>query len=237
MKVNFAVYETPKPKNRKGKQLVHARLQPKGTKKMEDVCESIAESTELSYTEVMNVLDEMFQYVSMQLRDGYNVDLDAFGHFSIGLRSKQVLGNDGKYATKISIDGVNFRCSPRLKEKVKKTQLQRVERTTAPNMTQEERERRLVENLKENGTINLREYAQLNSCSRYCAERDIKHFLEKGVITYSGSATHKIYLLADMTATKKPLQPKTPTVHPQDVLLKDEKKTDKREEPKIGSLF
>ena len=99
--------------------------------------------------------------------------------------------------TAVVINGVNFRCSPRLKKEIKKSGLVKVKRPSQPFFRIQERQERMIKYLKAYSSINQRQYAALNGCSRYCATKDIKMFLEQGIITCSGSATHRIYLLKE----------------------------------------
>jgi hypothetical protein len=56
----------------------------------------------------------------------------------------------------------------------------------------------MIAYLKKENSINVSEYVGLNGCTRYCAGNDIKAFLEKGIITPSGVATHRVYRLANL---------------------------------------
>ncbi|MDH6304857.1 putative histone-like DNA-binding protein [Parabacteroides sp. PF5-5] len=195
MRVNFTVHETPRPKTATGKKTYHARVKPTGTKYLEDICEHINEVSSLTSADVKGALEAFFKYVSSQLRAGYNVELDGLGNFSVALRSYQRKSKNGRNISSVEIDGVNFRCSPRLKNAVKNTRLKKVKRPVKafPNIAQ--RQARMVEYLEKYGTINQRDYATLNACSRYYATKDLKTFHEQGLIARSGGGTHKVYLL------------------------------------------
>ncbi|MDH6303547.1 putative histone-like DNA-binding protein [Parabacteroides sp. PF5-5] len=198
MEVKFSVYTTPKPKDRKGRASSHARLQAKGTKRINDICEYIRNASSMSPADVKGVLESLFQYVALQLEDGYNVEVENFGHFSVALRSRSVINNAGRKVGRVQIDGVNFRCSARLKEHLfHKARLQRVRKPAMPFPSLEDRKKRMVAYLEENGSINKSLYAQLNVCTRYCANNDIRSFVQEGLILPSGGGTHKVYLLTD----------------------------------------
>lgn len=195
MEVKFTIHETPKPSQVKGKRSYHARVKPTDTKRLEDVCEHINEVSSLNSSDVKGALEAFFKYVSFQLRAGYNVELEGLGNFSVALRSRQLKNENGRNITSVEIDGVNFRCSPRLKDAVKNTRLKKVKRPVKAFPDIAKRQVRMVEYLEKYGAISLRQYAVMNACSRYCAGKDLKTFQEQGIIAASGRSTHKVYLL------------------------------------------
>jgi predicted histone-like DNA-binding protein len=197
MEIKFTIHETPRPKDSAGKCMQHARVLPTGTKRLEDICEYINESSSLNSSDIKGALEAFFKYISSQLRAGYNVELEGLGHFSVSLHSRETKSEKGKDMVNVEINGVNFRCSPRLKNEVKKSCLKKVKRSSTPFTDIRKRKERMLEYLKEYGFINLRRYAALNACSCYRAGNDLKAFVEQGVIACSGGTTHKVYLLTE----------------------------------------
>ena len=195
MSIKFSVHPTPKPKERTGKTIYHARLVTQGTKRMDDICKHINETSSLSSADIKGTLEALCKYIGFQLQYGYSVELEGLGHFSVSLQSKQTVNTKGKAATRVTIDGVNFRCSPKLKQRIKETTLKKVKETVDPFPDIEDRQKRMIDFMEQNGSINLHQYAELNACTLYRANKDIKGFLEKGLITPSGMGTHRIYLL------------------------------------------
>ncbi len=195
MEVKFCVYETPKPKDRKGKPLSHARLLPRGTKHIDDICEFINEVSSLNSADIKGALEALFKYISFQLSHGYNVEMENFGHFSVALRTRQIMDSKGKSAFEVTIEGVNFRCSPRLKRRVMKSKLKRVKRNRPVYPDLQQRKERMISYLQNYGSINQSKYAEINGCTRYTAQKDFRIFLEENVILPSGKSTHKVYLL------------------------------------------
>lgn len=195
MNVKFSVYSTPKPKDRNGKTSLHARIQPKGTKRINDICEYIRNASSLSPADIKGALEALFDYIVLELKDGYNVELENFGYFSVALRSRQATNNDGNTIPRVTVEGVNFRCSPRLRKQVQKAHLKKVKRVDTPFLSIEDRQKRMIAYLKKEGSINISEYVRLNGCTRYCAGNDIKAFLEEGIILTKGRGTHRVYLL------------------------------------------
>jgi predicted histone-like DNA-binding protein len=197
MEIKFTIHETPKPKDSTGGCSQHARVLPSGTKRLEDICEYINEASSLNSSDIKGALEAFFKYISFQLRAGYNVELEGLGHFSVSLHSRQVKDEKEKDVVKVEINGVNFRCSPRLRKEVKKSRLKKVKHRSTPFPDIRKRRERMLEYMKSYGSVNQREYAALNACSRYRAANDLKTFVEQGIVACSGGATHKIYLLVD----------------------------------------
>lgn len=191
MGIKFKVHSTPKPKDRKGQALNHARALSRGTVKMDDLCEIICQRGSISSADVKAVLDSFVWAIGHSLKYGDHVELEDLGHFSPSLRSR--LQPDGK--TKVSVDSVNFRCSKKLKEVLKKTDLEQVKNPEKPDLSV--RKKQLINYLKRNEHITTRGYSSLNECSRYQAEKDLKQFVADKEIYRLGKGTHIMYVLPD----------------------------------------
>ena len=136
-------------------------------------------------------------YIGRELSYGYSVELEGLGHFSPSVKSKEVTDQKGNTKSSASIHGVNFRCSPRLKEMVKKNAPILVKRENLPKTGIEGRKAKMLSYLERNSYINLTDYAGLNNCTRYRASEDIKQFIKDNVIASVGYRTHRIYVLPE----------------------------------------
>ena len=116
---------------------------------------------------------------------------------SASVKSKEVTDQKGNTKSSASIHGVNFRCSPRLKEMVKKNAPILVKRENLPKTGIEGRKAKRLSYLERNSYINLTDYAGLNNCTRYRASEDIKQFIKDNVIASVGYRTHRIYVLPE----------------------------------------
>jgi len=88
---------------------------------MNDICEYISECSSVTSADIKGVLEALTSYIGRELSYGYSVELEGLGHFSPSVKSKEVTDQKGNTKSSASIHGVNFRCSPRLKEMVKRT--------------------------------------------------------------------------------------------------------------------
>ncbi len=89
MYIKFGLYDTPRPKGYTGKKMTHARLLPKDTKHLNEICEHINEVSSLSSADVKSALEAFFKYMSLYLQDGSNIELEGIGIFSVALKSKK----------------------------------------------------------------------------------------------------------------------------------------------------
>lgn len=192
MAIKYTVHETPQPGSRKKKPLVHARALSCGTKKIDDICALVCSRSSISPADVKAVLDSMVWVIGLSLSSGNHVELENLGHFSPSLRTQKL--PNGKYS--VEVDGVNFRCSPKLKEEMEKTEL---EREKLPELRSlDVRKAQMQDYIQRNGHISIPVYAGLNACSRYRAEADIKQFIADGIIRRIGSHTHVLYITTNV---------------------------------------
>lgn len=197
MSIKFGLYQTPQPEKYKGKPNIHARVLSTDTKHLEDICKYIGDASSLTPSDIKAALQAFFDYMSMNLRYGSNIELEGLGHFSVALKTQQVTMTSGKRGVKVTIDGVNFRCSKRLKNEISTAKLKKVKVPANPSTSVDTRRKRMIDYLEENGMINRQRYAWLNGCNYYLAGKDLKQFLEEGLIATEGRSTHKVYLLTD----------------------------------------
>lgn len=192
-RIKFGVYKTPKGNNTE--QQSCARLISKGTMRIEDVCEYISEASSLTSADVKGAIEALTTYIGRNLSNGYCVELEGLGTFSPALKTLQKTDDKGRNVFYAKADGVNFRCSKRLKELVNKDRPLKVKRENATRNELSDRKQKMLVYLKSHPYINLTDYALLNSCSRYRATLDMKLLLEEGTVTKMGYKTHRVYAL------------------------------------------
>lgn len=190
MAIKFTVHDTPNPRTRKGTTAAHARAVCRGTYKLKDICELISDRSAISPAHVKGVLDSLAWAVGFALERGYHIELEDLGYFSPSLRTRQ---KDERKCS-VEADGVNFRCSTRLKEKLKGVKLEEVKKRKTEK-SPEVQKRKLLEYLKTNGSISPRLYAELMNCSRYKAQDALKKFVAEGILVKVGYRNKVMYLL------------------------------------------
>lgn len=188
MAIKFTVHQTPRPKGSK-EDLIHARAVPSSTKRMSDICNVICQRSSISSADVKAVLDSFVWYIKFSLEYGDHVELEDLGYFSPSLRTRTQ--PDGKFT--VTVDGVNFRCSKKLKKELSAAKLEK--ETLPKGYTPQRRKEQMLEYLKQYKTITTPLYAKLNACSHYRAKADIEQYLEQKILIRMGSSTHVSYLL------------------------------------------
>ena len=163
--IQVSIYNTPGNEQRGPTSC--ARVITRDTKRMNDICEYISECSSVTSADIKGVLEALTSYIGRELSYGYSVELEGLGHFSPSVKSKEVTDQKGNTKSSASIHGVNFRCSPRLKEMVKKNAPILVKRENLPKTGIEGRKAKMLSYLERNSYINLTDYAGLNNCTRY----------------------------------------------------------------------
>lgn len=189
MAIKYTVHETPKPNGREEEVLRHARAVCGATMKLDYICELISNRSSLSSADVKGVLDSFAWVMGFCLKGGNHVELEELGYFSPSLKTTQL--GDGK--VKVEVDGINYRCSTKLKDELRFTTLERVKETKENNP--EKRKKIMLEYVERNGSISIRTYAGITGCSRYRADADFKRYLEEGVLVKVGYSNRALYLL------------------------------------------
>ncbi|EKN05706.1 HU family DNA-binding protein [Parabacteroides johnsonii] len=192
-RIKFGVYKTPKGNGTE--QQACARFISRGTQRMDELCEHLSETCTLTSADVKGVIEALTLYIGRNLSRGYSVELEGLGHFSPALKTVRKTDENGQSIFFARADGVNFRCSKRLKALVNKERPIKVKRENVTSNKQEDRKNKMLNYLKHHPHINLTDYAALNSCSRYRATEDMKKFVEEAVVIKIGYRTHRVYAL------------------------------------------
>lgn len=84
------------------------------------IAESISENSGVTYTEAERYVEFVLEKIKSTLADGEDVLISGFGKFSV--RSKEARkGRNPANGEEMTLDGrrvVNFKCSPRLKDRL-----------------------------------------------------------------------------------------------------------------------
>lgn len=193
MNVKVKIYETPKPNEREGKVLQHARVASKGTRRLDDICDQLVPMG-LNTAQIKGILDGVSNYVGKSLREGYHIEVDGLGTFSLSVASRQVINDEDEKVTQIMVDGVNFRCGKELRKRIQETRLV-IDKQEKKGLPLEKRKKQLLEYIRKNGHISGMEYTRLNDCNRYQMKKDMEIFQSEGIIRSVGSETRKVYVL------------------------------------------
>jgi len=196
MKVNIGIYETPQWKACETETKFHARVQSKGIRRLSDICDELLHLG-VNSAQIKAVLDAVAKYIAKSLVDGYTIDVEEVGIFSLSVASNLLENTDGSTEIEVKVDKVNFRSSPTLRKRVDKADFEiknNVLETTMPSL--EKRKKMLNNYLMKYGYISILKFSKLVGYSRYQATRDLETFREEGLLKLSGKNTRKVYLPA-----------------------------------------
>lgn len=190
MQVKVGIYHTPKPSGREGENLQHARVHSNGTRTLNDICEKIV-PLGLNTAQLKGILDGLAVYIGESLRDGYHIELEDIGTFSLSIKTRH---SDDSKKMLAEVNGVNFKCSKKLKNRAQKANLM-PEKEPAPRLSPDRRKKQLLNYLQNHRSISIREYARLTNCSLYQAKKELNAFEEERVVARMGNGTHKTYVI------------------------------------------
>lgn len=196
MKVHVGIYETPQPTTSgETEKKFHARVQSKGIRRLSEICDTLY-GKGINSAQIKAVLDGIAIYIGESLREGYTLDMEEVGIFSLSMATETETNENGEMELKVAVNGVNFRPSPTLRKRIRWTEIY-VDKSglKKKKFTLEERKKKLKHYLENNVYIYVLAYSQLQDCSRYQAEKDLDTFCAEGFLTLSGKKHRKVYTL------------------------------------------
>ncbi len=191
--MKYVLHENPVPPGKEDKKTKHARVYYNSKVDLEKLCELISARSSISSADVKAVLDSFQFWMAVYLKDGCMVELDGLGHFYPKLKSKCFTEENGIQRIAIKVDTVGFRCSPRLKEKVRKAKLEEEKLTPRPKLTSSERMERICNYANENQFVDTGKVMDFNGCTRHTALNDLNVLITDGKLQKIKSGKTSIY--------------------------------------------
>lgn len=197
MSAQYDLYENPPSKEPGEKKLFHARIVSSGIKKTRNIAEVIADKSSLTTGDVIGALTLLSSTVADYLSEGYYVELEGFGTFSLSLQCRPVEKKSEIHAQSISLKTVNFKSSALLKDSVqKKMTLERSKEKHIDMLTGEQRLRALRSYLSDHRFITRSVYMALTGCYRTKAVGDLNNYIEQGILVRESHGPSVLYFLA-----------------------------------------
>lgn len=194
MSANYRMEENPDPKGGKGKRPLHPRIVPYGTVKIRELMRYAKDRSTYSEADISGAVKLISDLVAEQLRDGYNVEVEGLGFFSVALASRPVMDKKELRSESVHFKNVNFRCCQELKNKLKTMHLSRVPEGKRRTFSDEEKYRRLQWYMDRNPYITVLQYRSLTGCSDYMARKELAAFVEDGTLEITGTRHISIYV-------------------------------------------
>lgn len=193
MCARYRMVRNPNPTGDKKKQALHPRVVPYGTIHTNDLIEEAEGRSGISGADIKGALQVIADVMARRLDDGYNIELDGIGFFSVSLASRPVMDKKEIRSESIHFRNVNFRCGKYLKSKLKSMHLERMPEGKGVLPPFDERVRRLTEYLNAHHYITCSDYRELTGCSKYRALEDLKKLIDEGKLEKGGYRSTRVY--------------------------------------------
>lgn len=176
------------------------------------LAEHIEQSSSFTVADVEGVMAAVSRQLSRLAAQGCSVKIDGLGTFCPtlgwrkGVERESAVGGK-RNAVSIEVDGFSFRPD---KELVRTTQthclLQRAHAPSYASPSQDSKERweAARRHLERNGRLTVGEYACIGRLSRSSASRELKRFLDQGLLSTRGRAPHRYYILPPAAEERNP---------------------------------
>lgn len=193
MCARYRMVRNPNPTGDKKKQALHPRVVPYGTLHTDEVIKEAESRSGMSGADIKGALRVLADVMVNRLDQGYNIELDGLGFFSVSLTSRPVMDKKEIRSESIHFKNVNFRCGKYLKSKLKTMHLERIPEGKGALPPFEERVRRLTEYLNTHHFITCSDYRDLTGCSKYRALEDLNKLINEGKLEKGGYRSTRVY--------------------------------------------
>lgn len=197
MTAQYGLFRNPPHKGEKESDILHARIIPGRTIRIDRITNDISQCTSFSPGDVKGLLQAFADVLVMYLEDGDEVDLEGLGHFSVSLKCPKITTPRQVRAEEISFKSVNFRCSKEITDRLTVMRVERKPGSSKPvKYTAEERKARIIQHFEKHDTIMSSDCMGINECTRYLALKDLKELMDEKKIVKEGYRKIAVYMLA-----------------------------------------
>lgn len=197
MKISYSIHKVPNLQSANNEKTHQARINSSGTIRTEELCKVISSRSSISAADVKATLDSLNFCFDYFLAQGYNIELDDLGIFSLGLNSKKEQGKKNSNTLVVKVNGIHFRPSVRLKRQISLFKLEHKKRKLTAYHTQEERLNRIKNHVEKYRHITCKDAQELNKVTRYIANTDLKLLIENKEILPIGATCNRLYIKGD----------------------------------------
>ena len=202
MKISYSIHKVPNLQSENNEETHQARINSSGTIKTEELCTLISARSSISAADVKATLDSLNFCFNYYLAQGYNIELDDLGIFSLGLKSRKEQSETAGNLLSVKVNGIHFRPSVKLKEQIRGFQLTHKSRKTIKQYTQEERLKRILKNVEKYGYTTRTACQELNKVTRYIANTDLHHLITTRTLKAVGSTCNRVYIKAEVLSAE-----------------------------------
>lgn len=197
MTAQYGLFRNPPHKGEKESDILHARIIPGRTIRINRITNDISQCTSFSPGDVKGLLQAFADVLVMYLEDGDEVDLEGLGHFSVSLKCPKITTPRQVRAEEISFKSVNFRCSKEITDRLTVMRVERKPGSSKPvKYTAEDRKARIIQHFEKHDTIMSSDCMGINECTRYLALKDLNELMDEKKIVKEGYRKIAVYMLA-----------------------------------------
>lgn len=195
MAVQFELYQTPMPEDKKNKVRYHARPVSYETVDTKKLVYRIHDRCSLSPSDVISTLEELKYEVAQCLKEGKKVHIDGLGYLQITLSCEEEIRDPkDKRVHKVKLKAVKFKADKELKAELSDMEFHRSKyRPHSTGLSDIEIDMRLTEYFAENQIITRRRFQYLCEMTQITASRYIKKLITEKKLQNLGTTHQPIY--------------------------------------------
>lgn len=127
MSIRYRLTEVKDNISHKPKRGYYAQVVTRGTIDTETLCQHIASSCSLTTADMAAAIIALSQNITDYLLDGYNVNINGIGTFSLSAESEVVENEKDLKSRSVKVKSVNFRSAVSLKKAMTKSKFVKVQ--------------------------------------------------------------------------------------------------------------
>ena len=195
MAVQFELYKTPMPKEKKNKTRYHARPVSFETVNTEKLAYRIHDRSTLRVSDIISTLEELKNEVAQCLLEGKKVHVDGLGFFQVTLSCEEEIRNPkDKRVHRVKLKAIKFKADKELKGELCHMKFQRSKiRPHSANLLEVEIDMKLTEYFAENQIITRKDFQYLCGMTQITAYRHIKRLMAEKKLQNKGTIYQPIY--------------------------------------------
>ena len=196
MAVQFELYKTPMPKEKKNKVRYHARPISFETVNTEKLVYRIHDRCSLSPSDVIATLEELKYEVAHCLKEGKKVHINGLGYLQITLSCEEEIRDPkAKRVHKVKLKAVKFKADKELKAELSDMHFQRSKyKPHSASLSEEEIDKKLTAYFATHPVLTRSNMQSLCSFTQSMASRQIRRLKAKGNLQNIGKPTQPIYI-------------------------------------------
>ncbi|KAA6335460.1 hypothetical protein EZS27_016319 [termite gut metagenome] len=179
---------------------LYPRIVSSGTIGIHQLATDIAEASSFTPGDLEGIFVELRNKIAYYLGEGYNVNLEGIGNFSVGLKARREVKDKKEINSRsVYFDKVHFRTSPRFRRLInRRASLTRASGYIgfqfSSNTDEAERRQKLEAYLDKHAFITRTDYSSITGLLKTKALEDLNRFEKEGLIKRKGRGSHVVFV-------------------------------------------